>query len=251
MIKGFIIGLAKVLPGISGSMIAISLGVYEKCIYILCNLKKEFLKNIKFIFYLSIGFIIALIFGSKIVKYFINNYYIETIYLFMGLILGSTKDIYNKVKLSIKNILYMLIGLVILISINFINLDVNYDSYLLLGIIDSISSIIPGISGTALMILLGNYDLMLELLSNPITINSIYFLIGVLIGGISIIKLVNYMLTKHKEVLYSLVIGFSISSLINLYLNIMNIKISLVSGIICVILFIIGILISNKINKKD
>ena len=251
IIKGFIIGIGKILPGVSGALLAISLGIYEKCIYILSNLRKELIKNIKFILYLGIGFILSIVLGSRLIYYLINNYYIYTIYLFIGLILGSIPSIIKEVEFKKKNIIFLIISFLILFLINFIKLNINSNSYILLGLIESISILVPGVSGTAIMMLLGNYNLMLELLINPFKYQFIYFLIGLIIGIILIAKLINYLLKKYKSETYYMIIGFLIASLSTLYLNIMHTKISIIDALICLILFIIGIFISKKLNKKD
>lgn len=251
IIKGFIIGIAKILPGVSGAMLAISLGIYEKCIYILSNLKKEFLKNIKFIIYLMIGFILSIILGSRIIHFLINNYYIYTMYLFIGLIIGTIPSIIKEVEFKKKNIIFLILGFLILFSINFVKISINSNSYLLLGLVESISILIPGVSGTAIMMILGNYNLMLDLLINPFKFQFIYFLIGLIIGIIIISRIINYFLKKYRGETYYSIIGFLISSLLSLYLSIMHTRISILDAIICIFLLIIGIFISKKINKKD
>lgn len=251
ILKGFIIGIGKILPGVSGAMIAISLGIYEKCIYILSNIKEELIKNIKFILYLSIGFLLALLIGSRVIYYFINNYYVYTMYLFIGLIIGTIPSIIKEVEFCKKNLLYLIVGFLILFLINFIKFDINSNSYFLLGIIESVSILIPGVSGTAIMMMLGNYNTMLELMINPFKVQTVLFIIGLVIGILSISKFINYFITKYRSKSYYLIIGFLISSLLSLYLNIMHIRISILDALISFLLFIIGIILSKKLNKKD
>ena len=249
ILKGFIIGIGKILPGVSGAMLALSFGIYEKCIFILSNLRKELIKNISFIIKLCIGFLLAIILGSRIIKYFISNYYIYTMYLFIGLIMGTIPSIIKETKINKKSIIYIILGFTILFSINFIKLNTNLNSYFLLGIIEAISIIIPGISGTAIMILLGNYESMLNLFINPFTYKFIIFIFGLLLGVILISKFVNYVINKYKNMSYSLITGFLISSIISLYLSIFNKKISVFDALISIILFIIGLFLSKLINK--
>ena len=251
ILKGFIIGIGKILPGVSGAMIAISLGIYEKCIYILSNIKKELINNIRFIMKLTIGFILSILIGSRIIHYFINNYYVYTIYLFIGLIIGTIPSIINEVGFNKKSIFYILIGFTILFLINFISLSIDINSYFILGFIEAISMLIPGVSGTALMMLLGNYNMMLDLLINPFRYQFIIFILGLLFGIILLAKLINYLIIEHKTKTYYLIIGFLISSIVSLYSNIMYEKISIIGYLICILLFIIGVFISKKLNKKD
>ena len=101
------------------------------------------------------------------------------------------------------------------------------------------------------MMMLGNYNIMLELMINPFKYQFIIFLIGLIIGILLISKFINYFITKYKDKSYYLITGFLISSMLSLYLGIIHIKISIIDAIICIILFIIGIIISKKLNKKD
>ena len=251
ILKGFIIGIGKILPGVSGAMLAISFDIYEKCIFILSNLRKEFVKNISFIIRLCIGFLLAIILGSRVIKYLISNYYIYTMYLFIGLIMGTIPSVIKITRINKRNIIYIILGFISLFSINFIRLNINPNSYFLLGIIEAISIIIPGISGTAIMILLGNYEYMLNLFINPFTPKFIIFILGLLLGVLSISKFVNYIINKYKNMSYSLITGFLISSIMSLYLSIFNKKISVFDALISIILFIIGLFLSKLINKTN
>ena len=99
ILKGIIIGIGKIIPGVSGSVLAISLGIYEKAIYSFNNIFKDY-RNIYFLLKIFIGVLIAIIFGSKIILYFLNNYYTLTIFAFVGLILGSMNEINKNIKVK-------------------------------------------------------------------------------------------------------------------------------------------------------
>ena len=111
--------------------------------------------------------------------------------------------------------------------------------------------LIPGISGTALMMMFGNYNMMLELLINPFKYQFLIFLLGLIVGIIIISKVINHFITKYKDQSYYLITGFLLSSLVSLYISIMHIRISIIDGIISILLLILGIFISKKLNKKD
>ena len=101
------------------------------------------------------------------------------------------------------------------------------------------------------MILLGNYEHMLNLFINPFTPKFIIFILGLLLGVLSISKFVNYIINKYKNMSYSLITGFFISSIMSLYLSIFNKKISVFDALISIILFIIGLFLSKLINKTN
>ena len=96
ILYGFIIGIGKILPGVSGAVLAISLGVYEESIRALNNLFNK--KSIQYLTLLSIGMGISIVFFSNVVLYFVNNYYFWTMLLFIGLIIGGLKEILVELK---------------------------------------------------------------------------------------------------------------------------------------------------------
>src|SRR5574344_398042 len=109
-LKGILIGIGKIIPGVSGSMIAISLGLYEKMIYSLSNIIKDFKSNSLFLLKIGSGIFISIFLTSKIIILALNNYYLPTMLLFIGLIIGGIPSI---VKIAKKektrfNILIML-----------------------------------------------------------------------------------------------------------------------------------------------
>ena len=98
VLKGLLIGIGKIIPGVSGSVIAISLGVYNRLLNNLSNIKKINKKECVFLFEIGIGIIISIILFSKIILLLLNKYYFYTMFIFLGLIVGGTKEIYDKTK---------------------------------------------------------------------------------------------------------------------------------------------------------
>ena len=89
LFKGIIIGIGKIIPGVSGSMLAVSMGLYENLIYSVNNFFDNPKKNFFFLTKLAIGVLIGIVLFSNIIKYFLEEYYIYTMTLFIGLILGG------------------------------------------------------------------------------------------------------------------------------------------------------------------
>ena len=103
ILKGFIIGIAKILPGVSGSMLAISLNVYERLLGIIADIKTTTKKEFKFLFSILTGALVGISFLSGSVKWFLNNFYFPTMLLFIGLIIGGLPEIVNIIKNKWKN----------------------------------------------------------------------------------------------------------------------------------------------------
>lgn len=251
ILKGILIGIGIIIPGVSGSVIAVFLGVYDKTIKIMSNLKKEFFENKYFILSLSIGVIIGVnIFGNVLISLLnINKTLIY--YIFSMLILCGVPTLKREIeqkngKLNKKILLITLISSLILFiferRLNF--KQDNLTSFLNLfigGFLYSIGKIVPGISSSFFMMILGIYDLILKLMTNPLlfSINEyimlIPFFLGILIGIIVITKILCYLLDKYFSETYSGIIGFTVGSVFFMIPK-FNVFYSLIS-IICLYLY--------------
>ena len=124
IIKGFIIGIGKIIPGVSGAMLAITLGEYEKIIEAISNIKKNTIKNTKYLSTIGIGIILAITLTSKIIVKCLNMHYFPTMLLFIGMIIGGIPKIIKETKPKIKDILLSVIILLILfLIIKNLNID--------------------------------------------------------------------------------------------------------------------------------
>lgn len=261
LVKGFVIGLAKIIPGVSGSLVALNMGLYEKGIEALSNYFKDVKHNTLFLANVGIGIIIGILFGSKIILYLLKMNYFLTMISFVGLLIGSNITTVFKEKNNVFIIIFVFLFTAVLLYIkpNFIfTYSNNISSNLfvvLLGFIDACSMIIPCLSGTALFILLGSYDFILELFSNMFNLStlliSIQFFFGIFIGIIVISKLMNILLNKYKSVFTSFVSGLFLSSILFLFLDVYRKCGSVIEFIVGIILFIncfvISLIFSHKI----
>lgn len=256
-LKGILIGIGKIIPGVSGSMIAISLGLYEKMIYSLSHIMKNFKEHFLFLFKIGLGMLVAIILISKLILISLNNYFLPTMLLFIGLIVGGLPSIIKiaKQKRNRLNILILLIPFFFFLILDIITKNVDIDielniiNALWLGIIEAFTMIIPGISGTAIMIMLGVYEEILEMFSNfnnPSIL--ILFLMGMMLGIYLISKLINYVLNNYRISCYYAIIGFVSSSVIILLRKVLTIQCDLKSLAIGLILLLIGTFISYKIE---
>lgn len=268
IIKGFIIGIGKIIPGVSGALLSITLGVYEPLLDKIAHIKKDPIKNVTYLAKLGTGIIISIIVTSKIIVKCLENYYFPTMLLFIGMIIGGTKEITNNIKIKKKDIIVIILLLVMILFI-LSNLKQNvsrqieytipfFISMIGIGFIDAASSIIPGISGTAILISLGYYNIVLGMFSSIINIKKIFenlfliipFSIGMLIGIITISKIVNYFFKHYKNLTYTVILIFIILTTIILvkstFLKLESIK-EIVIGIP---LFLLGIYSSIKLGNK-
>ena len=262
ILKGFIIGIGKIIPGVSGAMLAITLGVYDKAILAITDFTSDKKKNFKLLLLLGIGIISSIIVFSKIINYFYNNHYIPTMLFFMGLIIGGIPGLINKTSYNYKNIIITSVSFLIvtILSFSFINntymLKGNFVDYIILfigGITEAFSSIVPGISGTALFMVMGIYNIVIEMLANLTNVFYVidnfllivFFIIGLLLGVILISILVKWLFSKYSSKTYSEILGFCLSNVVILFLKIITYSPSLFGYLIGIPLSLIGYFIGK------
>lgn len=261
LIKGFIVGIAKVIPGVSGAMVAVSFSLYDKLIDSIVNFFNAPKDNFKFLFKFFIGVFLAIVCFSNVIGYFINNYYVVTMMFFIGLITSSTYTYSFNINYSVKNILIILLVIFLMVYLSIMNTSFDYVFnggifdyfiYFLGGVIEVISSIIPGISGTAILMLIGIYDNILVLLSNMLSISYIIdnifiyisYGLGLVISFLGISKFISYLIKKHRNLFDVIVLGLSISSIILLIIMTFKNGFMLMEMAMGIILFFFGVLIS-------
>lgn len=249
IIKGFIVGLGKIIPGVSGSVLAMTLGIYNQLIEAITHFLDNVKEHFKFLFFFFLGVGLAIILGSKLLLYFLNRHYGLTMYLFLGLIIGTLVPFIKSLKFSKKNIMIFLIASSIMIVFsgvqgNIIRMPFNSFNIVLCGFIDALTSIVPGISGTLIFMLLGVYDDILNLLANPIQISLTFYGIGMAIGIIITCYIMNYLLKHYKFETYSAISAFMVISIIVLMFNLKGYL-----NIFSFLFFLIGLLLAFILEK--
>lgn len=256
-LQGIIIGLGAILPGISSGVLCVIFGLYDKLLYSVLHIFKSFKQNFLFLLPIAIGSLIGVIFFGNLLKYLLLTYPMPVKFCFIGLILGSIplllKQISTKKKFRLHYLLYTLISLLIGFGsvyleksdvLNIIyNIDVTCFNYhticllILVGFFMSLGMIIPGLSSTVILMCFGIYDIYLGCLSSL----NIYFLVpltvGVSIGFICFIQIINYLIKNYYAQSFYSIIGFTIGSVFVLYEPITNNEQSIFSICLLIICF--------------
>lgn len=251
-LKGIIIGLGKILPGVSGSLIAISLGVYEESINAISNFLKDIKKYSIYLGILGLGILVSIVFFSKIMANLFINHYNFTMSFILGALFGIIPNMWKKSvpknKLEVLIFIFPIIILFLIFNQSEIGkVPLNYLTYFILGIVEAITMILPGVSGTSIYLLFGVYDKILLLFSNPLTINFLIFIFGLLIGILLLSKILDYGFKKYHHKMEILILSFTIGSIILLlkeYLNSIN-SVSIIS----ILIFIFGFFLSFLFDK--
>lgn len=269
-LQGFIIGIGKIIPGVSGAMFAMLFGVYEKALKIISNLRKELKGNFLFMSVLGLSVLSAIIFGSNIINKCLNNYYIETMFLFIGMMCAGIKSLFQNIKgkkidkksKAIAFIISICLVIISLIDINGNNGEIPKSLFtvfmlFICGFLDIAASIIPGICGTALLMILGYYDTVISALGSLLNISNIAnnlfillpFGLGMVIGAFIISKMISYLFKNYKDATYYAIFCFAIASIVILFVKTITTPFNVFRLLISVTLFIIGLIIVKLIDK--
>lgn len=262
ILKGFVVGLGKIIPGVSGGMLAMVLGIYEESVQAVAHFFKNFRKNILFLGALGIGIMLAIVFMSGVIDFSLEHYYLPTMLLFIGLMIGGSASLKREIEgTNCKDYVFQLvIPFLLMIAIHFFQdgtflLDKNYSIFLifLFGIVDAITMVVPGISGTAILMLLGFYPILLDTFHHLLDIEyfptslqiMLPFGFGVVIGVLITVRIVSYLLERHSISFHYTIISFFSSSIFLLLLQTFKKNYSVGTIILGLIFFLIGYLISK------
>ena len=232
-IKGMAMGIANIIPGVSGGTIALITRIYEELI---CSLKSFDIKALKllisfdfrkFIRHTNLYFLLAVLTGcivsvfsiANLFKLLFTNYPILIWAFFFGLILASVYSVGKRIKRwSSPNIIALIIGTIIAISLSFITPateNSNLFFIFICGIIGISGMILPGLSGSFILILLGNYELlMVTAISELNYLLLSVFLVGSVVGLLSFSHSLAWLLKYYKDATLALLTGFVLGSLI-------------------------------------
>ena len=269
LLKGFIIGIAKIIPGVSGALIAISFGIYEKAIKAINNFFENPINNFLYLFPIGLGVLLSISLTSGLILYFINNYYFPTILLFIGLIMGGIPSLIDNINIKKVKFIHILIltlsfSTVFLISlvsgqhffVETSNELINFLLFFIIGFIDALTMIIPGISGTAVMMILGCYNLLLNFLSSLTSMEAIFsnifkvipYLLGIVLCVVILSKVMTYLFDKKKEYMYCGILGFTLSSVLSLFFETFKNNYSILETIVALVLLVVGYNIARKLE---
>ncbi|MBQ8161300.1 MAG: DUF368 domain-containing protein [Clostridia bacterium] len=276
ILRGAVIGLANVIPGVSGGTMMVAMGIYDKLISSITGIFKNFKKSIMTLLPYAIGMVLAIVIGSFALKAAFANFPLPTNALFIGLILGSLPMILKEMKGTKKGVPGIIAFIVLFVLVIVQNLLGASDSssiqlsvlevikLLLLGVIASATMIIPGVSGSMMLKTLGYYEpIVTETI--PQTIQGLThgdmgavlhgvgillpFAIGIILGIYYVAKLIEWLLHNHKGVTYCGILGMVVASPVvtlwdaDLYVN-------LSAGIIIasVVALAVGLVIAMKLG---
>lgn len=276
ILKGIVMGAANIIPGVSGGTMAVSMGIYDKLIHCLTHLFKEFKESMKFLIPVFLGIGIALVGLSFIIEPAFAHFPLQTNCLFVGLIVGGLPAVVKKVKgkgVKLSYVLPFLVFFAVVVGMAVIGeqegaaADLSFNLWsviklFVVGIIASATMVIPGVSGSMMLLLMGYYNPIVATIKNFVTalvafdVNGILQCCGILIpmglgivvGIFAIAKLIEVIFEKFPIQAYWAIIGLIVASPFAIFLLGEIGTITVMSVVVSVVTFAVGFVIAMKLG---
>ncbi|WP_101526986.1 DUF368 domain-containing protein [Staphylococcus aureus] len=269
ILKGFAMGTSDLVPGVSGGTIALLLGIYNQFIASISGIfSRRFWPSFTFLIPIIIGMLLAMGSLSNLFNYLLSQHHIPTMFFFGGLIIGIVPyllEISNyKTSFTTKHYMMVIAGIAILIVITLMNNGDKHAGetltlstsliikYFIAGMCASSAMLLPGISGSFMLLVFGVYGTVMLAISEVVKLNFAGLPIllavgfGVLAGFIISSKIIQYFLTHHKLMTFALIIGFVVGSLFAVFPGLPT---NIVMWFVSLVVFIIGFIVSLTLGR--
>ena len=278
VLKGMLIGIANIIPGVSGGTMAVSMGIYDRLISCISHPFKDFKNNVLFLIPIVLGMGLAIVASAFGIDYLFETFPLQTNLLFIGLILGSLPAIYKKVKSATMRLGHiaaaifffsLVVGMAMLNGANgnYVQLEVTFIALVklfLIGVLASATMVIPGVSGSMMLLLLGYYNPILDTIKEFFTaviglnfealfaamLILVPFGIGVLVGMVGIAKIIEVIFARFPLYAYWAIIGLLFASPIAILMVGTFKEITMISILTSVLTFGVGLVISKNLGEK-
>ena len=269
ILKGFAMGTSDLVPGVSGGTIALLLGIYNQFIASISGIfSRRFWPSFTFLIPIIIGMLLAMGSLSNLFNYLLSQHHIPTMFFFGGLIIGILPYLLKisnyKTSFTTKHYMMVIAGIAILIVITLMNNGDKHAGetltlstgliikYFIAGMCASSAMLLPGISGSFMLLVFGVYGTVMLAISEVVKLNFIGLPIllavgfGVLAGFIISSKIIQYFLTHHKLMTFALIIGFVVGSLFAVFPGLPT---NIVMWFVSLVVFIIGFIVSLTLRR--
>ncbi len=256
--KGILVGIGGISPGLSGSVMLVIFGLYQKTIEAIATMFQNLKKNILFLTPLFLGFGVGILLFSKVVDFLLSNFEMYTRFTFLGLVIGTISFFYKEVKKNGFDKKYYFL-IVIFFTLGIILFDINSDLFptitnpnffqsIMLGFAVACSTIIPGVDSAVILSAFGLYELYVESISSLNFTILIPACFGLIIGILLISNIINGLIKRYYTITFSIIFGLFLS-IIPSVLN-ESCKLSFnYQSLIAIVFLILGFILSHFFGK--
>ena len=284
IIKGALVGVANIIPGVSGGTMMVSMGIYEKIIGVVNNLFKDIKKSILTLLPIGIGMLLGVAIFSFIIPWCLQVYPFPTSFCFIGLILGGVPAIIKPAKeslhkegksISVPHIIAFLFFFALAVGMaamndtqtSSANFDLNIGFMImifLVGVVAAATMVVPGVSGSLVLMILGVYEGIMSSISGFISAVFAWdwsliwyyvgilapFGIGVIVGIFAVAKLIEWLFEKFPSITYCGILGLIVASPIAIVIKMGRNNINIVTILVGIVLLIVGTWFTYWFGKK-
>lgn len=259
VLAGAVIGIAEIIPGVSGGTLAVLMGIYDELIGTISHLTQNIKENLKFLIPLLLGMGASILGFSHIIKFLLENYPMAVNFLFLGLVIGIIPMLTKRAtagKFKILNMIPFVITFVIMILLAFFSMSSGSDTalitamdvgtffrFMVIGFLAAICLILPGISGSMIMVIFGIYDSVINAVTRLDILMLLPVGIGIILGILFGSKAIDFSLKKYPQATFFAILGLVAGSTISIY-NRSGFHLMSAQGAAAVVTLIIGIAIS-------
>lgn len=278
MLRGMVIGLANIIPGVSGGTMMVSMGIYDTLIHCITHLFKEFKQSIKTLLPYAVGMVVAIGGLSFLLKWAFAAYPLPTNTLFIGLILGGLPAILRQVKGKKKGALGAVLfiaffALIILLQVfqqeNTVTIQLSFLEIIklfLLGALASATMVIPGVSGSMVLKLLGYYEPVVTVAIPGLLSGLAHgdwaavgtnvgillpFGLGILVGIFAIAKLIEFLLSRWEGQTYCAILGLVVASPVAILMATDMSNLSWITLVISLVTFAVGFYVAWRLGGQE
>lgn len=258
-LNGVVTGIASILPGVSGGLILVLCGCYERLIEDISELRQKLKPEFWFLVSIASGLLVGMLACTLFLDWTLDRFAAPMMAFFFGLILAQIPEVWKLTgyekgsKLPVSSILCLIVGLGIIIALMVVNgtgntIDTDDHSignmvlFGVCGIVLAISKVMPGISGSSLLIALGLFEVTISSVAHL----DIYFIaplcVGLLIGLFGFAKVMDACLKRYHTQTYMLIMGLTIGSLLIIIQELVNESMDVWGWILCAVMAILGVI---------
>lgn len=276
ILRGVVIGIANIIPGVSGGTMMVSMGIYDTLIHCITHLFSEFKKSVKTLLPYAIGMLIGIMALASLLSFLFERYPLPTNTAFIGLILGGLAPLLRKIERKKVNPVAVIVFIVFFAVViwmalagprqNAESVEINIGTILILVVMGAIASatmIIPGVSGSMMLMLLGYYTPVLNALNTlktaifsanlaamgaPLAV-LLPFVVGVALGIFGIAKLIEWFIARFPTPTYCGVLGLVLASPVAILIRTNMTLVSVWTVAAAVATFVIGFIAARLLEK--
>ena len=259
-IIGAVVGIASILPGVSGGLIAVLCGVYERLIEDISRLREKLFSDFRFLLALGLGLVFGMLACTLVLDYTLDAFALPCMAFFFGLIFAQIPEVYNfsredGTEPKPVHWIWAAVGFLMCVGLMMLNsegtpVDVddhsatNFLLFMLCGIVLAVSKIMPGISGSSLLIAMGMFEVTISSVAHLEMFFIVSLGIGLLIGLFGFAKVMDRCLKNYRKHTYMLILGLTLGSLMIILGEVFGMHPQMMDWVIVAVMIVAGVIVS-------